>query len=1081
MLVLSTGPLFGAFFETISANDNSVNTTSLNVPVGSVITQVKVWIGKSYSTGLPPTETQQRIFIVIGGTTPTGLGAAPVGTTPYPAGGTYVDAAVTRDLASTLAQGAVFNGPGPLTTPGADADFSGLMDVTFSGWVGVNANGLVQIKHVTQLGAAYNGPTVSESVPVYRVDVSYDVAGGGGAAPTASFTRTPASGIAPLMVNVTDTSTGGPTSWLTNWGDGTSTTAQNPSHTYSTAGTFTITHTAINGNGSTSATATVTVTTGAGGAGTLRVAANNKCRRAGTSIQAALLTNVPYATAAATHFNAVTPENETKIDAFWGTGPTRSSGNWAAADQIMAFAAANNMEVRGHTLVWGQSWYTNLFPPTSWLNAPTGAAFTAMVNQQIVDTFAHFGGTIKRWDVLNEAFSYYNTGLLDANIYTTHMGTNYPEQVFQMARAAADAHGGADVELWWNETNMELHQSVNLPAWVARVTSMVNAGIPIDGVGFQAHLIFGETPPMPNLVAAVNQFRALGLKVAVTEFDFPIGVTHYGTPGVRTLADQASVASAFAHAVFDAGGEEFTVWGAGDLHSWTDTNYAPSMPWDNLRYGEGIYAKPLLLDLAFAVKPAYTSVLNVVNGLPACSASPPVVSFTMSATSGVVPFTVTLTDTSSNSPTSFATDWGDGTPVSTGPNPSHTYATAGTFTITHTATNSFGTGAAATTTITAGVAASAPLASFIATPATGGVPHTVTVSNTTTGSPTITYLWNFGDGTTSTLQAPPPHVYNTPGVRTITLTATNGVGPSVATRTVTTVTAASLPPIAAFTPSLVTGVAPALVTFTDDTYQAPADTYLWNFGDGTTSTLPNPSHSYQNPGVYQVLLTVTNSAGSSTATTIITVTASEVAMTPGSSSLCDTAACLGIPTGNPTRTPTAPVFCDDGELVVGVQACRPPRLVSTFVVNNLGNLLPNDPTTEANPNAPLFWPPQPAQTLVLTRNNSGLHGDSYTEILEFEARLVIPAGAGLNYYLQVSNDGGLTWGNRKRGDINGPIDRTETFVFPGDDVIAAGTSMQKHYRLLFFRDATAGTGQPLVFEVNGLAALVHGTSMIDCA
>ncbi|MCH6470352.1 PKD domain-containing protein [Sinomonas terrae] len=81
------------------------------------------------------------------------------------------------------------------------------------------------------------------------------------AAPVASFTASPTSGTAPLSVAFHDTSTGSPTSWSWDFGDGSApSTAQNPAHTYSAAGTYTVTLTASNAGGSAKSTATVTVT-----------------------------------------------------------------------------------------------------------------------------------------------------------------------------------------------------------------------------------------------------------------------------------------------------------------------------------------------------------------------------------------------------------------------------------------------------------------------------------------------------------------------------------------------------------------------------------------------------------------------------------------------------------------------------------------------------------------------------------------------------------------------------------------------------------------------------------------------------
>jgi PKD repeat protein len=78
--------------------------------------------------------------------------------------------------------------------------------------------------------------------------------------PSANFTGTPTSGSAPLNVNFTDTSTGGPTTWAWNFGDGGTSNLQNPSHTYSTPGTYTVSLTVTNSNGSDTETKTSYIT-----------------------------------------------------------------------------------------------------------------------------------------------------------------------------------------------------------------------------------------------------------------------------------------------------------------------------------------------------------------------------------------------------------------------------------------------------------------------------------------------------------------------------------------------------------------------------------------------------------------------------------------------------------------------------------------------------------------------------------------------------------------------------------------------------------------------------------------------------
>ncbi|MFQ5750325.1 MAG: S8 family serine peptidase, partial [Planctomycetota bacterium] len=74
--------------------------------------------------------------------------------------------------------------------------------------------------------------------------------GGGGTPPVADFTGSPTTGTAPLTVDFTDQSTGAPASWAWDFGDGNTSSAQNPSHVYANAGTFTVSMTASNANGS---------------------------------------------------------------------------------------------------------------------------------------------------------------------------------------------------------------------------------------------------------------------------------------------------------------------------------------------------------------------------------------------------------------------------------------------------------------------------------------------------------------------------------------------------------------------------------------------------------------------------------------------------------------------------------------------------------------------------------------------------------------------------------------------------------------------------------------------------------------
>jgi len=155
----------------------------------------------------------------------------------------------------------------------------------------------------------------------------------------------------------------------------------------------------------------------------------------------------------------------------------------------------------------------------------------------------------------------------------------------------------------------------------------------------------------------------------------------------------------------------------------------------------------------------------------------------------------------------------------------------------------------------------APFANFSAKPTEGKAPLTVAFTDESTRSPTK-WKWDFGDGTSSTKQNP-THKYSKVGVYTVKLTVTNAAGSNTVTKAdyIKVVTK----PVAAFSASPTSGKAPLNVKFTDKSTGLP-ERWKWSFGDGTISREQNPEHQYLQEGNYKITLTVSNAAGSSTAT-----------------------------------------------------------------------------------------------------------------------------------------------------------------------------------------------------------------------
>lgn len=150
-----------------------------------------------------------------------------------------------------------------------------------------------------------------------------------------------------------------------------------------------------------------------------------------------------------------------------------------------------------------------------------------------------------------------------------------------------------------------------------------------------------------------------------------------------------------------------------------------------------------------------------------------------------------------------------------------------------------------------------PLAAFTASPLSGALPLTVYFTDTSTGA-VSSWLWDFGDGVTSTLQHP-THTYTASGAFTVALQVSGPGGSDMVTRT--DYIMVHRPVTADFIASPLSGLPPLTVYFTD-TSTGAVSSWLWDFGDGVTGTLQHPTHTYHLTGTFDVTLTVTGLGGS---------------------------------------------------------------------------------------------------------------------------------------------------------------------------------------------------------------------------
>lgn len=220
---------------------------------------------------------------------------------------------------------------------------------------------------------------------------------------------------------------------------------------------------------------------------------------------------------------------------------------------------------------------------------------------------------------------------------------------------------------------------------------------------------------------------------------------------------------------------------------------------------------------------------------------------------------------------SYSWDFGDGN-TATGVSPTHTYLTAGTFTVSLTVTDDAGDTGTDNTTATIGLGNQPPVAN-----ANGPYSGTVNVALSFDGSASndpdgmiISYSWDFGDGNTGT-GANPTHTYTTANMYNVTLTVMDDAGAtdSIGTTANIVPVVVNQPPIADANGPYSGTVGVAIIF--DGSASTDADgtivSYNWDYGDGNTGTGITPSHTYGVDGNFTVSLTVTDDAGATTSST----------------------------------------------------------------------------------------------------------------------------------------------------------------------------------------------------------------------
>ena len=288
----------------------------------------------------------------------------------------------------------------------------------------------------------------------------------------------------------------------------------------------------------------------------------------------------------AKEYNMVVCENEMKFDA---VEPSQGSFSFNDGDRLVNFANRHNMRVRGHTLAWHSqvpTWLTS--DGTKNTNNFSRKQLLDILHNHIKNVVTHWKGKVAEWDVANEVLSdnqqtiYSNPNGYDLrpSVWATGIGEDFLDSAFVWAHKY-----DPDAVLILNDYGVENKGWGKSEALYNLAMRLRNSGIPIHGVGLQAHMDAGNVSAKA-IDANIARFKEAGFECHITELD--LGIDDAST---ANLQKQALDFYSLMHVAMKHDNcKSLMIWGLSDDLTW--------------RTGR----RPLLFDSNLSRKPAYWAV-----------------------------------------------------------------------------------------------------------------------------------------------------------------------------------------------------------------------------------------------------------------------------------------------------------------------------------------------------------------------------------------------------------------------------------------------------------------------------------------
>lgn len=322
---------------------------------------------------------------------------------------------------------------------------------------------------------------------------------------------------------------------------------------------------------------------------TLREAANSAGILVGTAVRPAMLSEAAYSATLAREYNMIEPEDAMK----WAVvRRDPDSFDFRQANDVVSFAKAHGVKVRGHCLVWARD-------NPKWLEQGhfTPEQLSQLLHEHIVRVMHTYAGQVFAWDVVNEALDE-NGNVRDSIWYNqpgigmSGQGFAYIEQAFRWAHEA-----DPQALLFYNEAEGE-GMNRKSDAVYTMVKDFRHRGVPIDGVGLQLHISQLDFDSAA-LAANIARLTALGVQVHITELDVSLPVDSKGVGRKDDLIRQAEVYQGVIRACLQSRGcTAIQTWGFTDKYSWIGS------------HSRGTRGAALPFDRDYKPKPAYAAIVQ---------------------------------------------------------------------------------------------------------------------------------------------------------------------------------------------------------------------------------------------------------------------------------------------------------------------------------------------------------------------------------------------------------------------------------------------------------------------------------------